>query len=158
MTILPRASISPAPPAWMFGLTSRILLPSTSTSALTKSPTFGSIDRTWPPRMTYLRPGRPLSCGGSPASCALAGRALNRLAPAAAATLAVEAFRKSRRPSCEREWFCGLPLSHRVHIVVSASRSSTYYGKNKNRDRPHFSCFFSERTPHRRCDGLAHAV
>jgi hypothetical protein len=52
ITILPRASISPAPAAARFGPTATIFLPSTSTSALTKSPTPGSIDITCPPRIT----------------------------------------------------------------------------------------------------------
>ena len=40
-----------APPADRFGPTAMIFLPSISTSALGKSPTFGSIDITEPPRM-----------------------------------------------------------------------------------------------------------
>src|SRR5438105_8691161 len=38
------------------------------------------------------------------------------LIPAAAAAVAVEAFRKSRRPSCELLWSCGFPSSHSLHI------------------------------------------
>jgi hypothetical protein len=52
ITILPRASISLTPWARMFGPTSRIFLPSISTSALGKSPIAGSIDITAPSRMT----------------------------------------------------------------------------------------------------------
>src|SRR5436853_747557 len=66
--------------------------------------------------MTSRLPRRPLSAGASTSSCAAAGRVANKLIPAAAAAVAVEAVRKSRRPSCDPAWSCGFPSSHSLHI------------------------------------------
>ena len=53
ITMRPVASITVVPwPGFRFGPTATIFVPSTSTSPGAKSPTAGSIDMTYPPRMT----------------------------------------------------------------------------------------------------------
>jgi hypothetical protein len=51
MTIRPVASMTAASPASTLAPMATIFFPSTSTSALAKSPIFGSIDMTEPPRI-----------------------------------------------------------------------------------------------------------
>src|SRR5438105_9262613 len=55
------------------------------------------------------------------------------LIPAAAAAVAVEAFRKSRRPSCELLWSCGFPSSHSLHISFPPLRSEEHTSELQSR-------------------------
>src|SRR5207248_1416627 len=69
----------------------------------------------------------PLSLGASPLGCAAAGDAVNKLRPAAATAVAVEAFRKSRREPrgesrSESVWSCGFPSSHILHMFHPSYR------------------------------------
>jgi hypothetical protein len=75
--------------------------------------------------MMYRRPGWPAPGGGTSLGGAATAGAARKFIPAAAAAVAVEAFRKSRRETssearCEVLWFCGLPSSHILHIVGSS--------------------------------------
>ena len=78
MTMRFDASITWAFGALMFGFTAVIFLPSTSTSAFSKSPTALSSERTQPPLIRIGRPacvGLVAACASPPAAAATSGAA-----------------------------------------------------------------------------------
>ena len=76
-------------------------------------------DKGFPQKHTRSQLGRRDFLKTTAAGGAAAGLGLFAARPAAATPVAVAAFRKSRRPSCDPAWSCGFPSSHSLHMVLS---------------------------------------